>query len=121
MSKPVNVTNMDFGISDIDGIVELLPQGITQGKNPRPGLHIDASPEAHWKISYKFIRQGLLIIPAIHKQKDTGIAFKEEAGLKGAQAVEGGKYRVFIHTPQCLDPTESEKLVGKEVIVPDVS
>lgn len=121
MSKPVNVTNMDFGISDVDWIVELLPQGIIQGKDPRSGLHIDAGPEAQREISHKIIRQRLLVITPVNKEEDTGIPFKEEPGLKGAQAVKGGKYRVLIHSPERLDPTEPEQLIGKEVIVPDVA
>lgn len=120
MSKPVNVTNMDFGISDVDWIVELLPQGIIQGKDPCPGLHIDAGPEAQREVSYKFIRKGLLVISPVNKQEDTGIPLEEEPGLNGAQAVKRGKYRVLIHPPECLDPAEPEKLIGKEVIVHDV-
>ena len=99
MSEPVNVTNMDFGISDVDWIVELLPQGIIQGKDPRPGLHINAGPETQGKISHKVIRQGLFVITPVNEQEDTGIPFKEKPGLKGAQAVKGGKYRVLIHSP----------------------
>ena len=87
MSKPVNVTYMDFGISDVDWIVELLPQGIIQGKDPRPGLHIDTCSEAQRKISHQFFPQGLLVIPPVKEQEDTGIPLKEEAGLKGTQAV----------------------------------
>ena len=71
MSKPVNVPYMDFGISDVDWIIELLPQGITQGKDPRPGLHIDTCPEAQGEISNKIICQGLLILSPVHEQEDT--------------------------------------------------
>lgn len=87
MSKPVNVTYMDFGISNVDRIVELLPQGIIQGKDPCPGLHIDAGPEAQREICHKIIRKGLLVIPTINKKEDTGIPLKKEAGLECAQAV----------------------------------
>ena len=62
MSEPVNVTNMDFGISDVDWIVELFPKGIIQGKDPRPCLHVDTGTEAQREISHKIIRQGLLVI-----------------------------------------------------------
>ena len=121
MSEPVNVTNMDFGIPDVDWIVELLPQGIIQGKDPRPGLHVNTGTKAQRKISHKIIHQRLLVIPSVYKKEDTGIPLKEESGFKGTQAVKRGKYRVLIHPSECIDPTEPEQLIGKEVIVPDIT
>ena len=67
MSEPVNVTNMDFGIPDVDWIVELFPQGIIQREDPCPGLHVDTGPETQRKISHKIIYQGFLVIAPIKK------------------------------------------------------
>ncbi len=102
MSKPVNVTNMDFGISNVDWIVELLSQGIIQGKDPRPGLHIDAGPEAQREISHKFIRQGLLVISPVNKQEDAGIPLKEEPGLNVLGSHFLSKHFLIMYCYLCL-------------------
>ena len=45
--KPVQVTYMDLGITDIDGIVKLPAKGIYQGKDPGTGgkVHPCTEPE----------------------------------------------------------------------------
>ena len=50
-SEPVQVTDMDLGITYVHGVIKLPAQGIDQGENPCPCREVHTTAKADWKIT----------------------------------------------------------------------
>ena len=68
--KPVLITDVDFSLAYVYGIVELLSNGVVEEEDPGTGTDLKAGPEAHGGIAGELTFQVGFIIAAIEKEKE---------------------------------------------------